>query len=186
MFAVFTFASATAQTITVSSPNGGEIWAGCTVHPITWTGVGTSGFYNVDYSTDGGTSWTSLATNLNATSYSWTVPNTSSTTCLVRVYQVGSISIIDQSNGMFTINAPLILTAPNGGEVWQVGGATHNITWAASGTGTYLTIQYSTDLGATYTTITTTAVASSGSYTCLLYTSPSPRDRTRSRMPSSA
>ena len=25
-----------------------------------------------------------------------------------------------------------------------------------------------------------------GSYTCLLYTSPSPRDRTRSRMPSSA
>ena len=29
-------------------------------------------------------------------------------------------------------------------------------------------------------------VAASGGYTCLLYTSPSPRDRTRSRMPSSA
>ena len=28
--------------------------------------------------------------------------------------------------------------------------------------------------------------ASAGSYICLLYTSPSPRDRTRSRMPSSA
>ena len=30
------------------------------------------------------------------------------------------------------------------------------------------------------------AVAVSSRYTCLLYTSPSPRDRTRSRMPSSA
>ena len=32
----------------------------------------------------------------------------------------------------------------------------------------------------------TTAAANFNSYTCLLYTSPSPRDRTRSRMPSSA
>eukprot|EP00656_Telonema_subtile_P043311 TRINITY_DN4968_c0_g1_i10.p1 TRINITY_DN4968_c0_g1~~TRINITY_DN4968_c0_g1_i10.p1 ORF type:complete len:112 (+),score=15.06 TRINITY_DN4968_c0_g1_i10:62-397(+) len=29
-------------------------------------------------------------------------------------------------------------------------------------------------------------IVASGPYTCLLYTSPSPRDRTRSRMPSSA
>ena len=29
-------------------------------------------------------------------------------------------------------------------------------------------------------------LAGAGPYTCLLYTSPSPRDRTRSRMPSSA
>ena len=30
------------------------------------------------------------------------------------------------------------------------------------------------------------AASATGSHTCLLYTSPSPRDRTRSRMPSSA
>ena len=33
---------------------------------------------------------------------------------------------------------------------------------------------------------TTAVVAIHGFYPCLLYTSPSPRDRTRSRMPSSA
>ena len=33
---------------------------------------------------------------------------------------------------------------------------------------------------------TQTEIATADSYTCLLYTSPSPRDRTRSRMPSSA
>ena len=31
-----------------------------------------------------------------------------------------------------------------------------------------------------------TGIEETGTYTCLLYTSPSPRDRTRSRMPSSA
>ena len=31
-----------------------------------------------------------------------------------------------------------------------------------------------------------TQLSVNGAYTCLLYTSPSPRDRTRSRMPSSA
>jgi len=173
LFSVLAFNSANAQSITVTSPNGGEIWAGCTVHSITWTGSGTSNFYSVDYSTNGGTSWTSLATNLNSTSYSWTVPNTSSTTCLVRVMDFQNNAIVDQSNGTFTINAPLILTAPNGGESWQVGGATHAITWAASGTGTYLTIQYSTDMGATWNTITTTAVATSGTYTWTIPNNPS-------------
>ena len=41
------------------------------------------------------------------------------------------------------------------------------------------------NLSASYSTTSTTAV-STGLGTCLLYTSPSPRDRTRSRMPSSA
>jgi hypothetical protein len=162
-----------AATITVGSPNGGEIWAGCTVHNITWSGSATSGFYTVEYSTDGGTSWTSLATNLNATSYSWTVPNTTSSNCLVRVFDFNTPATVDQSNLAFTITAPLILTSPNGGEVWQVGGPTHNITWAASGTGTYLTIEYSTNLGANWTTITTTAVATSGTYTWTIPNFPS-------------
>jgi hypothetical protein len=164
---------AKSATITVGSPNGGEIWAGCTVHNITWSSSGTSGFFTVEYSTDGGTSWTSLATNLNANSYSWTVPNTTSTNCLVHVYDFNTPATIDQSNAVFTITAPLILTSPNGGEVWQVGGPTHNITWAASGTGTNLTLEYSINLGASWTIITTTAVASSGTYTWTIPNFPS-------------
>ncbi|MCW3083969.1 MAG: hypothetical protein JWP12_1335 [Bacteroidetes bacterium] len=162
-----------AQTINVSSPNGGEIWAGCTVHNITWTSVGTSGFFSVDYSTNGGSTWTSLATNLAATSYSWTIPNTSSTNCLVRVFDYNTPATVDQSNAVFTITAPLILTSPNGGESWQVGGPTHNITWVATGTGANLTLEYSINAGSSWTTITTTAVASSGSYTWTIPNTPS-------------
>ena len=40
--------------------------------------------------------------------------------------------------------------------------------------------------GASFTDFTTNGIAISQFYSCLLYTSPSPRDRTRSRMPSSA
>ena len=40
--------------------------------------------------------------------------------------------------------------------------------------------------GQVFLTVTTTALDGTYAFTCLLYTSPSPRDRTRSRMPSSA
>ncbi len=162
-----------AQTITVSSPNGAEVWAGCTIRAINWSSVGTSGFFSVDYSTNGGTTWTSLATNLAATTYSWTVPNTSSTNCLVRVFDFNTPATVDQSNGTFTITAPLILTSPNGGESWQVGGPTQNITWVATGTGANLTIEYSINAGTSWIAITTVAVASSGSYTWTIPNNPS-------------
>lgn len=171
LFVAFTL---NAQTITVTSPNGSEVWAGCTVKNITWTASGTSGFFSVDYSTDGGTNWTSLATNLNATTYSWTVPNTFSSNCLVRVFDFNTPAVSDQSNATFTITAPLILTSPNGGESWQVGGPTRNITWVANGTGTLLTLEYSTDMGATWNNITSSANAASNLYVWTLPNNPSP------------
>jgi len=110
-----------AQNITVTAPNGGEIWIGCSVHSITWTSSGVSNYFNIDYSTDGGSNWVSVASNYNTTggSYSWTVPNLSSVNCLVRVLDNHTPTIVDQSNAVFSINAPIIVTSPNGGEVWQ-------------------------------------------------------------------
>ena len=46
--------------------------------------------------------------------------------------------------------------------------------------------QYWIDSAATVDLFNGMAMKSTGGYICLLYTSPSPRDRTRSRMPSSA
>jgi hypothetical protein len=163
-----------AQTVTVTAPNGSEIWPACAQRTISWTASGTSGFYNVDYSTNNGVTWASIATFLNATSLNWTVPNVQSTTCLIRVYDSYNNTVVDQSNAVFTINAAVRVTAPNGGESWQVGNpATQQITWVASGTSSFVTIEYSIDAGNSWTVISNSVSATSGSYTWTIPNTPS-------------
>ena len=56
----------------------------------------------------------------------------------------------------------------------------------ATGTGLTAAAKAKTTIGATYVTGPYTIALSGDDQTCLLYTSPSPRDRSLSRMPSSA
>lgn len=118
--------SAQGQTIDLLTPNGGEVWEGCTTQTITWVDAGTSDFYSIDYSVDNGTSWTSIATFYNTTigEYEWTVPNLQSTQVLIRVQDSNNALIEDISASNFSITAPLLLLSPNGGEVWEGGGGT--------------------------------------------------------------
>jgi len=142
--------------ITITSPNGGEVWAGCTQKTITWVAVGTSNNYSIDYTTDGGASWVSVTSSLYITNgtYTWTVPNINSTNCRIRIIDSNSPSVSDISDNTFSITAPLLLLAPNGGEVWQAG-SSKNITWLANGTSNYYNISYSTNAGSTWTSIVT-------------------------------
>ena len=50
----------------------------------------------------------------------------------------------------------------------------------------YFGYHYKVDLAAGFPLLTTKKIFFNSVISCLLYTSPSPRDRTRSRMPSSA
>ena len=77
--------------------------------------------------------------------------------------------------------------SPRSGTGVQLGDSGDTITIPAGATfaGTQ-NIANSALTGSGQITINGQAVALGGSVTCLLYTSPSPRDRTRSRMPSSA
>ncbi|MBI5573259.1 MAG: lamin tail domain-containing protein [Elusimicrobia bacterium] len=95
---------------TVTAPNGGEKWkALSTTHTITWTAAtdaeGDTLTYQIDYSSNNGTNWTSVASGLTGTSYNWTVPNTPSANCLVRIraYDGALYGGYDQSNAVFTI-----------------------------------------------------------------------------------
>jgi hypothetical protein len=150
--------------ITVTSPNGGETINGLTQHTITWTNLpAVSGLYNVQYSTTGGASWTTIATSVSGNAYIWTVPNTSATTCLVRVQDNLNTCKNDVSNAVFTIlpATPLLLT-PNGGEVLNAGCAT-NITWDASRFYSAVRIDYSTNGGTTWNNIIPTT-SNTGTY----------------------
>jgi len=89
--------------LTLTSPNGGESWQVGTMQPITWTNTGPVGNVKLEYSTDNGSSWTDIVSStVNTGSYNWTISASPSTTCLVRISQVGG-SAADVSDAVFTI-----------------------------------------------------------------------------------
>ena len=166
--------TAFSQSITVTSPNGGESWAGCTNKSITWSASGTSNFYNIDYSIDNGVTWTSVATAFNTTggTYTWTLPNLTSTTAIVRVADFNTPATKDESNGFFSIIGPLIMQSPNGGESW-VSNTIQTLTWAATGTSNTYKIDYSTNAGVQWLTIISSLSTTGGTYSWTVPNTPS-------------
>jgi len=154
-----------AGTITLTSPNGGEVWAGCTQKTISWTATATSNNYTIDYTTDGGVSWISVTSSLYITSgtYSWIVPNINSTSCKIRIIDSNSPTTSDLSDNTFSITAPLLLLSPNGGESWQAG-SNRSINWLANGTSNYYNIMYSTNAGTSWTSIVSNQYISNQTY----------------------
>ena len=125
--------SATPQpTITLDSHNGGENWVWGTTHSIQWHSTGSISSVNIEYSTDGGNSWKTIADNTpNSGSYSWDIPNDLSDNCLVRVVSTSNSSIYGHSDYNFSISALTI-----SGYVFYDGSKAPipNVTLAMSGT----------------------------------------------------
>jgi len=90
--------------ITVTAPNGGETLNAGSTATITWTWSGSFGTVNIDYSTNGGSTWTNIVTGTaNDGSQTWTVPSTATTQGRVRV---SGGTATDMSNANFTISVP--------------------------------------------------------------------------------
>jgi Subtilase family/PKD-like domain/Ig-like domain CHU_C associated len=93
--------------IEVIYPNGGEYFTPGVAESITWDNAGLTGTQNIEFSSNNGTSWTTIATGLSAstTRFSWSPPSGSNTsTALVRVT---SGSFTDVSDATFNIlNTP--------------------------------------------------------------------------------
>jgi endonuclease/exonuclease/phosphatase family metal-dependent hydrolase len=101
----YTFGSGggTTPAVTVTSPNGGESWAGGGSRSITWTSSGVTNV-KLEYTLNG-SSWSVItaSTAASAGSYAWTVPNTATTAAKVRVTDAANAAVTDASDAAFTI-----------------------------------------------------------------------------------
>jgi hypothetical protein len=105
---VFTISTGGAGTssITVDIPNGGEDWTVGSKHYIVWHTQNYTGPVNIEYSDDGGANYTAIESSYTgSSSYEWTVPNTPSTNCVMRVAEPSLYNPVDISNLVFTISA---------------------------------------------------------------------------------
>lgn len=140
--------------LTLFSPNGGELLTGGDVHTITWSSAGAIPFVKLEYSLDGGISWTLIEAGIaNTGSHEWTVPDIASTNARIRVSDDADGNPSDQSDGSFSIRlVSLSLFSPNGGEIW-LGGISQTILWTSSGSIANVKLEYSLNDGATWETI---------------------------------
>ncbi len=139
-----------AQSLTVVSPNGGEIWLTNSSHAITWSSTDFTGNVAIDFSLDGGSTWSVVtASAANTGSFTWNLPASTSNSCRIRVKDAADGNPADISNANFIIEPEtesITLLAPNGGENWVVNSA-QEIRWQAASSIPFVRISYSSDNG---------------------------------------
>lgn len=100
-----------AQSLTVISPNGGEVWTYGSIEVVTWTGQNLSSSVNIEFSYDGGVNWWYLGqvpSSPSGGNASISVPNTSTTNAKLRISDFASAQATDVSNSPFTVYVPPI------------------------------------------------------------------------------
>jgi hypothetical protein len=154
-----TFVATGFSAVTVLSPNGGEVLPAGSSRTVTWGAPAAAVKFNLSYTTNGST-YTTIATGVAGSSYTWTVPKpaANSTTCRLKVVGTDStgktVVGTDTSDANFTIEV-VRLTAPNGGGTLKIGSVVP-ISWTTYGTSksvTKVTLAYSTNGGSSWTTI---------------------------------
>lgn len=100
-----------AQSLTLQTPNGGEIWTYGEVEVATWTGQNISSMISIDFSYDGGINWWyfgEVPSGPDGGSASISVPNTSTSNAILRIREVNNPAVNDISDAPFTVYIPPI------------------------------------------------------------------------------
>jgi hypothetical protein len=150
--------------VTVTSPNGGEDWMKTKTYPITWTSSGNLNSKSlwIQYSTDNGTTWTTITSqDVSKGTYKWTVPNTETSGALIKVTltDIDGADGSDTSDATFAIDPPAPKAGgflfPAEGEVVAPGPAT--LSWNVEDpwglAEAPLTLELTTDGGLTWTAV---------------------------------
>jgi len=129
MLIIGLFTVLSAQSVTVTAPNGGEVLTRGTPTTIAWTKTGFTENVKIELY-KAGVLQNSIATSVTGSSFNWTVPNTIfGSDFKIKVTSINAAFINDYSDNNFTIyGGEINITTPNGGEVLQRG-QSYNITW---------------------------------------------------------
>ncbi len=149
----------------VTYPNGGEnLIAGAPVN-ITWNAPAAAEKYDLYFTTNNGTTWTSIASNYTGPGFmgitypwTWPVPKSNMTACKVKVVAKNNAGVVvgtDMSDKVFAVNN-VRLTSPNGSNVLAAGGS-FDITWDSTATATSFNLYYTLNNGTTWTSLATNA-----------------------------
>ncbi len=140
--------------LTLTSPNGGEIWSPATTQNITWNSAGDISAVKLEYSVNAGGTWLAISASApNSGTFAWLIPPVQTTVAMVRISDAADENPADVSDNTFSIRDPeLALLAPNGGELWN-GGTSQTISWQTIGTVPFVDLEYSTNSGANWSLI---------------------------------
>lgn len=141
------------RTLTLLTPNCGDRLLIGDTTIVSWTGLLPADVIQLQYSTDGGTTWDTLATDITGLDFNWEVPDKESDSCLVRVIQlwpnnIGQTMVLQHSGGVncanFNRDGSLVITsskdrrnlvriwnANNGQLITELAGHTKPINWVS-------------------------------------------------------
>jgi len=132
----FTISNSNVPVVTLTQPNGGQVWNAGSNQSITWTSLNVTGNILIELNrTYPGGAWETLfASTANDGNQTWTVAgSTTSATNRIRVTSINAPSAMDESDEDFTIFVPSIMVViPNGGETLN-GAASEQISWTSNG-----------------------------------------------------
>jgi hypothetical protein len=183
IFGIILLSSATmslnAQSLTIQSPNGGEVWTYGQSETITWTGINLSNEVMVYFSYDGGTNWWSyglVPSGPNGGSATVGVPNVQTTNAIFNLTDVINPDATDMSDDPFTVYVPPIIVYEPSPNFPVFAESDVYVYWNLTVFDfPYLNAELSVDNGVTYALIAENIDAHSGGYT-YLYLSDTPAD----------
>ena len=130
--APFTISPDSGSSITITSPDGGEIWTQGTEQFINWTCAGNPGS-TITIEFVKGSSVLKTVTGISISSGSYRVPVPYGTPpgddYQVRITSTSNPVYTDTSADTFTVQSAIKVVSPNGGEDWQLGSA-QSIQWS--------------------------------------------------------
>ncbi len=133
--APFTISADSGSSISIVSPNGGEIWTQGSTQFINWTSEGNPGsMVKIEFLK--GSTVLKTVTDIPTTSGSGSIPVPYSTPLgddyKVRITSTSNPAYSDTSAAPFTIGSAITVVSPNGGEIWPPG-STHPLQWTYLG-----------------------------------------------------
>ncbi len=103
-----TSAEVTEPILVITNPKAGDSYIAGSIHTLSWTfSSRRAGVFAIQLSIDGGATFETIAKDIAATSYDWTVPQIAEDDVIVRVdAYVESILYTSADSGMFSVTLP--------------------------------------------------------------------------------